>query len=601
MDERLSKIVLSLSFLLIAVSAITLSQHPAPGFLPSIYSGVPLAVYGFMTLSFGFFTVVAIFTRNRRISVAAFIGASLPPLLFVFLPYIRTGLAYDRADVLAHIGIVRNLLSTGVLNTRSVSYPAQHLLAAFIIAPSGIDEGLAFTIILATLSLIFAITTMVFTNALYDRITLAVGAGLIAYLPILGGYNSALVPNGVSLFLVPPTLFAVFKCVQDYRSRWLWTTLVLVSATTVAHPLVPFLLLHVFGTIVILLSVQRHFDPDVARLTSGKVHEKVFVGISLAIGAWYILSTTIWQGFILRLSSVFTSIERSASGTRDVGGRLSVLDLSGIIELFVLQYGARALVALATIGGFILVIQRANRRNWYLFAPAGLWLLFNGIYLIISLAAPAATFPPLRFADMIYATAPLFAIIVGANWVRNLDANWRSVAAVMMITITLFSFSAVGLYQGQHTTGHNSQQTQVEMESANWVIDYKADKVAIIGFSGPRYEQSILGFVEVRERREDFPRSFDPYGRLPLNLRTDDGVFITNALEDRRYIRITKEDYVNGIQDQLQREDEEELANRTYKVYDAGEYRLYYTTHTNRDNSTIQSEMSPPPNSQLAP
>ncbi|WP_141465006.1 glycosyltransferase family 39 protein [Salinadaptatus halalkaliphilus] len=567
-----------------------LYRSPAPGFLPSIYHGVPVLVWGCLAVAFGGLFVCSIYPTPFR--YLAFGGGFMAVFVLFVLPYIRTGLPYGRGDVLAQLGTIRVLEATGSLDPGMLTYPFTHLGVVSIAAVTELPNSLVVTLYLPAIVSIYVAFIYLTSRLLSDHAAYGSIAVFLALLPMFNEYSSQLMPNGIAMYLFIPLVYVLARWVATTDARWGIAVVTITVAMVIAHPLVGFLLIHVLLATTVLLYLAGLRSAAFVPLFSRQYLVEKYVFITLFFAfiyvEWYLSVTIIWQDFFESIVQFVRGIDQPVTRTAELGTRTEVLTPLELLELLLLKFGGQLFVAILTAFGVALFVFRAftsdriAKRAVYL-APALLWLVFSAVYLFIGIVAPEATFPPLRFVAMVFAPAPLFAGYFLYDRYRKHDKRVILTLLVLLI-VFLFTLQAASFYDGSHTTGASGQQTDHELEGVEWALEYKDEDIAMLGFEPYRYEQSILGPETVREdRRSEFPRDFERHGTLPGGLTTDEDVFITEELGEDRYVQISRADYIQGIQTRLTAEDEAQLAQETDRIYSNGQYRVYLTTTEQRE------------------
>lgn len=534
----------------------------------------------FVSVTCGLFLIIIL--KSNQILGMGSIGLNL--LTFYLLPYIRTGLTYGRGDVLAQLGHLREIDEAGNFYPDTLMYPFTHLGIYGISILSDIEFQLAASIYLPIIIVVYIVFTFAISRMIFRGSFAIVLVFLVAMFPMYDSYTNQLMPNGIAMYLLMMLLYVLIRGRVSINARWLLIGLVVVPSLVIAHPLVGLLALQaIVITMLIYYFVSRMpVHPGHRVLTSqfGRSYAFIVVLFAIIYSGWYIGLTTRWHGFINSIILFVQGIDQPVTGTAEVGRRTAVLSQSELIELFVIKYGGQVAVSILTMVGIYIIIRSYLRHGsfrWriYLITPLVIWLVLNSLYLFGGIIAPEVFFPPLRFASMVYLTTPIFA---GLALLKIIQSKNGGIIGLVLL-ISMFGIFGIGFYDGSHTTGATGQQTHAEIEGTKWVIENKDEEIAVLGFGGYRYEQSLLGRDTVmNERRSEFPRSHDEHGTLPVNLTTQNDRFILDELNSDRYIQISEADHTRGIQTRVSENHEHRLSSQANRLYSNGEYRIYFNS-----------------------
>ncbi|QIB77541.1 hypothetical protein G3A49_05045 [Haloferax volcanii] len=368
-DSRLTRTLLLVGFLAIAVGILVARASPAHAYEVSIYQSTPAAFWVGVAVAVLTALVVVVRAPNSRFAAGGVALAALAIAAVSALPLVRAYHFYGFNDSLTHLGWAKSLVSE-TLTPLDIVYPSGHVSAGMVGAALGVELTTAMMLVVFFVSAVYLVfVPLLVSLVVSDRraVLVAVFSALL-FLPVnLNGFKLMFFPYSMASFLGLVLLYLFFKHqfsgTDAVESRWrghVTPVSVLFAVGTVAlvsyHLQVAVNYLVLFAVAAGIQFVQRWRTPDAV------AEQRPVYGLTLVFAAAFVYWLTQYTvgfstgglfvegvlGILSGSSEAGTAISQRTGSVTAVGG--------GIFDVFVKLFLVNAVYALITLGVFLGVL-----------------------------------------------------------------------------------------------------------------------------------------------------------------------------------------------------------------------------------------------------
>ncbi len=414
--------------------------------------------------------------------------------LLVFLPSFRGYASFGRADVLSHIGFIRDIQNTGSIGDQNI-YPNFHLLTLTLSHATGVDLPQIIMLMagIGSLFSILSFTALAFT--VFDRQRALLS---LPFVMVLLTVQS--VPYVFSTFLVPFVLY-IFVLERRKHAYHLRVALVLcVLSLVIYHPITSLFVLLIFGVYEVarLLNRRELLGTDVGGGADpvGTVPlSQLLVSVFML---WYLTFDKIASRFVTVLRNV-TSIGETGSPVATYSSTVSQYTpaLVDLLRILFVRYGQAVIVltigCLSTVVFGVAASRRRLSSDVIRTMFVGAFVLFTGFSVLFFLADLLVGFErPLLYAQFFGA---LLAGVFLSKIVRRVGFRPSLNTAVYLIVAALVISSISGLYMSPLSISENQQVTEMELDGSKWYFESRSDEVdlAEFGIDTYRFRDALYG------------------------------------------------------------------------------------------------------------
>jgi hypothetical protein len=584
-DRWLAAVGFALAFVLTVILALT---PEATGYEQSIYQVYPW--YFWALAAVAVLIGNAVIVRSARSETNDWLYGLLLVLtvlgLLVFLPYFRGYAMFGRADVLSHVGFIRDIQETGRINPGNI-YPNFHLLVLSLAYATGLAPQTMLMGLAGIGSLFSVVSFVVLVSAVFNRrralLAVPFGIALVAVQSV---------PYVFSILLVP---FVLYLFVMERRTRALHVRAALgvsLFGLVIYHPITTLFLLLVFGVYDVARALHARGVLESTEGVTGPVGTLPFSQLVVSVFAvWYLDFTKIVE----RFGIVFETLAAPGGGGSSAASygetvaqySPSVVD---IVRIAALRHGESAIL-LAVSGCYALAVTVAalrSRTSGTVFRSTfvgalGLFTGLSALFFVVDLLVGFGR--PLVYAEL------FGAVLAGASvyFVAERTGARSTVYGALYVTIALLlATSTMGLYASPMTVGQNEQVTDAELEGAAWYIENRdtGDDLSEFGVETNRFRDAIHG----RENYTDDQVVTSDTDRIPRHFGYTENDTLGTSYEDQKYIVLSAagrgfyESVYPGYEAfwKFERSDFERLERdpTVSSVYDNGEYDVYRVNGT---------------------
>jgi len=502
--------------------------------------------------------------------------------VLVFLPYFRGYTVFGRADVLSHVGYIRDIQETGAIGGRNI-YPNFHLLVLSLAYVVGVDPSTVIMGVAGIGSLFSIVSFLALVSTVFDRRRALLS---LPFATVLVAVQS--VPYVFSTLLVP---FVLYLFVKERRTRSLYVRAALATtlfATVIYHPITTLFLLLIFG---VYGATQLLYDRNLlgadGRAVGRSVGAMPLSQLVVAVFAvWYLDFTAIVERFGIVLENL-AAPGGGGSPASTYGSTLSEYTpaLVDLLRIALVRYGQSAI--LPTIGGLcslsfaVSVIWRRSGWDVSRSSFVSLFALFTGLSTLFFVVDLIVGFGrPLLYAELfgaLLAGSLFYALASGTESRRTMHAALYVTVALLVV------FSTFGLYASPYSVDENQQVTRAELEGAEWYLENRNGYIRLSEFGTDvhRYRDAIYGRESYGSQRVVTSDTAE----IPPHFGYTERETLGAGYEDDRYMVLTRagrifypnlypdyRQYWKYEQSDFQRLDRDESVTQ---VYDNGEYDIY--------------------------
>lgn len=487
-SETVQNALLSLGVVAFAVNCVYLAFIPrATGFENSLISAYPPGFW--LAFTVGLIVVILVFIGSTLMEsdhwrpafglLAAFYG------IFFFLPLHRGYRLYGRgsSDALAHLGIVKAVLSQGTIDVPALFYPLEHLVIAEL-SIVGVDPTTTRYLLPLVFTLFFIGSVGILVRVLVgsDR---AIGAGLCAAVPLVFTFHQVNInPFLLSFMLFPLVLFAIERSQRTDDWRYSVTYTLMGLGIIFFHPMTTLFFLIIVVSIILLKRSYARNDPQTtARPTT---HLPALLGILMA---WWYIPFERTQRAVASVVASFDGGQETLAADQVQAAQAVEFTLLELAQRLVVKYGV-VFIFLGVAGLYALsVLYRLYREDaWYPEVFATSQYIIGGILTVVFLTIYLIAFDPVRVSRyLILGAVLLFALLLVracVSWQRSSESALLSRRRLVLPVLILCVITAavLGSYAGT-TYWPNKQMTHAEYHGSEFVVTHSDPSVRVHGHS----------------------------------------------------------------------------------------------------------------------
>ncbi len=481
------------SFILISINFLLLSNSTPEGYKINIYSQLPS--YFWVNLTIIYFIGCILVLQRKDFFKKIGISSLLINYLSIFLVPISLGyFIYGTSDELTHLGEIKNIVLTGHVDRFNV-YPLTHIIYSMVSLIVNLEPNLVSSILPSIFSIVFILGIIAFSK-LYlgfeqNLIPIVFLSSLIYY---FGHFHFSNVPNFSYFSLVPVILYSMGKYL--HHRDFSISTVVTIFIVTIcfAHPFVWLFI----GYLLALIILSKKYLPQISNVYT------IFLLLASTFVLWFIKSF-----YLQEFSKIYNSFVNSQIDSVAIKGfsLLSKIDFSPTELLrFMFLYGGRYIIPIFLICLYAMFFFRSNKYpKDTLRSISQLFMIAVafGFYQIVLLINPMISHGPDRIMNLnyfLFAMVPLFA--VSLYYIFNINGKWKSILTPSLILSLIFSLSVYGAFYSPYIYQPNIGTTYNEVDGMNWLFNHKGSMPIhdLFGESGHRYSSLFYGWSITKEK-----------------------------------------------------------------------------------------------------
>lgn len=594
--NRLKKLSSSVSFFLLTYALILLYNKPSAGYELSMYTSVPPMVWLFLICSIAVGVILIInqtfseeSTRSNWWLIGLFI-IGLSNLVILVLPVLRGYALYGREDVLAHVGYILDISSSGHFSYDNF-YPITHILIIEVACLSGITPITIIGYIPALFSMLYILFIYLLSTVVFHErghILLATTSGALM---LMGSYHTVLVPNGLSLLMVPLVMYLYFSKKSSIgHTALLVILLILYPFFHIFSAVFIFLMIVVVELSKVIFGVLYHikkFGKNKKFVFQSKHQISIKPALILIITSiMWVSSYAIW-GIEIRYIAKWIAGETVNTPADEATDILDKASLHGVdlIEMLFRMYGGNLVYIVLSSIAILLIIRKLfssfKIENIFILCMMFLTICLVTLMLFV-IPLGVDPFRPQRF--LIFSSQLLggFALYELYELLKNrLQYNIVKffVPTIIIVIVMLSGVIAVfNVYHSPYIMQPNNQITHMEMEGMKWFFDNKNIYIKYVGITNKaRFSDALLG-SSVTSERKDVPKFFEEQGYVGDHFNN----LVSESYTEKKYIVLSKFDLllyteVWAATHRFETDDFERLENNTFlnEIYSNNEFGIF--------------------------
>ena len=490
-------------FGLLLVAVATLLRTPeADGFEVSIYDVYPVSFWALLVAAL--FVGQLLILRDALVDTRAtknwqvgFLLCLLVGTILLFMPYIRGYPVYGRADLLTHLGYVREIQATGGDPFLNI-YQNLHQLFLALSYATGVDPLYLVNAVAGIISLFSIVASYALLSAIFDRRRVLLTLPFVVVL-VSGSAHLNPSPYAQSVLLLPFVLYLFVKAQETETFAFRAPLAITVVAIVLYHPLTAVFLLGVVSLYYGVISLSsRQQDWSLAAPVSRVTATSVLQFILVVFIAWYYN----FAGIILRFETVVTTLLSPGEGEGELDRYGQTVaeyspELVDLARVGFFRYGQRAIL-LAIGTAFVMYATWSYLRGRpplspYLSTFTHGFVLFSTIGVVFLVVGLVGGFGrPLVFAQYfaVFVAGSLLAVVYD-----RVDRQALVTASVSVLLVVLIVASMATLYHSPMGGDSNPQATQQDFAGAESYLENDLQQQLLLehGTTLYRFEDAFAG------------------------------------------------------------------------------------------------------------
>jgi hypothetical protein len=510
-DKAITIIASVLIFFSTIIIAIT---PPATGYEISLYGAYPgyFWVLVISSMSCGILILVhqAFTKQSSRWWIGGFVSILVINLVILLLPIVRGYLTWGNADVLTHIGMIKDILFTGhfasIGQMGENFYPAIHILCAEISLLTGLTPELLAELI----PILFTIFYMVSICLLARQVGSSRGQILLitafGSLLLFNHENLMLSPSVECFFLFPMTLFLFVKTLSSaQRPQYTMLFSIILLLTPFIHPGDGSMFL-ILAFMCFCVSLWLYNKIGEIRLINGfkngipQSSWILFTPILILLLTWFVWfsSFSVFNGSIRQIWEALKGLNITTAESYSNILSKANMSLFQFGYLFFKMWGNAAIYILIggiiSIGLFVNLVSHNIRVKPYQLIFTFLFVVFFAILVVVFFTNVLNVAYNREIKYVIFS-----ATILSGLTLYSIFADWHKTLGVFLISAILIIGATIGLFNtfpSPIVRESNSQVTNTDMTGMAWFLSHRNESLLIEeggGIDQDRFADAIYG------------------------------------------------------------------------------------------------------------
>ncbi|AFK21342.1 hypothetical protein E6P09_16780 (plasmid) [Haloferax mediterranei ATCC 33500] len=538
-DSRVTRTLLIVGFLAVAVGILVAHASPAHRYEVSLYQSTPIIFWAGVGLAVLASLVVVVFAPNSRAAIGGLALAGLGITSVSALPLVRQYYFYGFNDSLTHLGWTKSIAAE-TISPFEIVYPSGHISAGMFSSTLGLDIATSMMLVVFFLSLVYLVfVPLIVSMIVPDRkaVLIAVFSGLL-FLPVnLNGFKLMFFPYSLASFLGVVLLYLFFKhqfsVTDEMESRWrrhVTPVSILFTVGTIAvvayhlQAALNFLVLFVVAAVIQFVQRQRK-APGVSNQRPVYGLTFVFAVVSVYWFTQYSVGASTSGLFIDGVLGLFSGDSAAGTAIAQRTGSVSAVG-GGILDVFVKLFLVNAVYALVTFAVFVgLLFGRFDD------------LLPRGRSILLTLTFSLVVLVPYFFAHLLgdlsgtnfffrhVGFSMILATIVGSVGLyyafERLAASRFSTAfktGAPIAAALVIGLSLMVMFPSPYIYLPSNHVPAQQMQAYDTAFEMSDEDVRFVGIRGnpDRFAEALpnsptpeLGFTTPDEALSDLPRYYD--------------------------------------------------------------------------------------------
>lgn len=568
--------------LLVLAAAFILVVPPAAGYETSLYEAYPWPFWACIigSIFVGQLVILQSVTSEAEESLNFFIGkllAVIPIITLTLMPYIRGYPIYGRADVLSHLGMIREIPEIGISDN---IYPPMHLSIRSLATATGLEPAAVINILPIVFSIVFIAFMYLFLGQLFERPRVALFVVPLVLFPAMSSAHLQAAPFTLSLLLTPFPIYLLAKEQRTQATSIRAMLLIAFVGVILYHPL----------TALFILTVCILYVP-IKRISTLQIRHRApttVTSFSFAVfGAWYLAL----PGIVNRFQRVILNVLYPEPGDSELATTVDTVQRTSpepldLFRIAAVQYGDD-LIIFGCATAFLLTVglkwwHSGDAPNAFVLLSGCIFMSFGFLSVMFLLFDFIGGFGrPLAFGR-------IFALpLAGALWYTLLQRATTPIsrtvvgACLALVLVFLVSLTVFAVFSSPIVSDSNEQVTEMEVEGMEWNLANRNDELLVeeFGIKQYRFEDLLRGTEgtspTIRRQNTMPPPHFNYTVYETLSQSYDDDRYLLLTEKGRRTYPERFPDYRDQWRYTPDDFEQLEFDRSVNRVYDNGEFNTY--------------------------
>lgn len=525
-NEAFSKLLLTLSFLLLILGLLFAYNSPATGNEASIYKFTPIVIWIFVLFSItaGTSTVILqVYHQKFQQSYLCKIGLILVFLCNVFIISLFIIRGYFgwaiNGDSGSHIGYVYNILASGHLNPE-LFYPIAHIYATQF----SLILGLNLVFLHKIIPLFFGILYVPFMYLFNKQILPEKSHVLMATLSsctFLCGWYLYFTPNTLANLFFPLVLYVAIRLIKGGGVAWAILIIIMAFLYPMFHlvPSIAFLGIIAFLSVpnkILILFNKTKYDLTFYRVTKIKY---TLLMILFIWGITWISSFPIWPITVANIYNVLA--EKEPSQLNDLVSQINYAQGYGysVTAEILKKHGGAIVFSLLTLLCAPILLKKMSKKPdevmklnilFSLYGPFAFFGVLIPINFLLNLG-----FGPLRFLFFLTLISTPFVGFYLVTMMEKFKQKKNSFVPfiIILFLIGMFIHAIFTVYPSPYVLEMSQHTTKGEFCGMNWLFNNRNLDTQITGITVAPYR-----FVDLLSPSEKKRQNIPPLA-IPIDIR----------------------------------------------------------------------------------
>ena len=485
------KILLIISILLNLIPLILIVITPsAQQYEFSIYDAYPwyfwLSIFCSIFLGQLILTIHVFFKLENKLWFLGLIPVLVSDVILLFMPIIRGYFIYGNGDIYTHIGLIKDIISSGTIGNANI-YPIDHILVSITSLISNLPINLSVSIIPPVFALFFIISIYLlgkfFLSNKYEVILLVLVSSILLFKTV----DVSFTPFNQSILLLPFVLYVFFKSYKTQLiSYWNFLFIILSISIVFFHPLTTIFLIHLLIIVYISLIIKKQFSKDPLP------HFTILIKIAIII-----LIFVVWSSYIYLAVRSYLYIQNhiadSAFETNIYNIAVEKPTFFRLINATMMIHGQQIFLGVISIIA-IYVLFRSYQKDpqkisFFQVYSIIAFIAFSISTVFIFVSSSLFGFERIFWISMMfsliflpYLFVSFFNDIPDKSKIKSLF-NWLKVAIFILVLISLLYFSLMNLFPSPKIGSVNQQISKGEYDGMKTFFEYRDTQIAPLEFA----------------------------------------------------------------------------------------------------------------------
>lgn len=498
--SNLLKILCLICFIFLSIILINIYISPNNGYELSIYQNIPIIILLPINIYLGFiiaFISIKHYKNNNFFLQIGYLIMLFNFFIILIFPIIKGYEFFGLGDVLTHVGYEIDILNIGHIALNDF-YPILHIFIVNITLMTSLDLRIIMKYLPPIISIFFIISIYILFNQLFEKKKQVYVASLISTIPFLASYYTGLVPNGLSLMLMPTILYLFFKSRKEHSAALSILLIIFLIIIPFSHPLTSIFL------IIFLIMIE--FSNKAYYFNKKNKYSISFEAILILLITFF---TWISSSFIFTrsISKIFSWTKGELyAPTEQVNQAFNKLNFSLMdrIIIFLKMYGTELVFLILALSAFYIIIKKMKKDQTKInLFSLGVILTSTLFILVFFVFTGDPNFEPIRSMNFVFMLSiPLAGYLIFEIYERF--SQKKLIIPILSLLLTLlFINSAIAIYPSPYISQPNPQISKSHLNGMEWFLinkDTNINSLRMESAAPSRFTEFIYGLNTSKER-----------------------------------------------------------------------------------------------------